>query len=465
VQFYLSLRPSRVVLILLFLLAGCARPASDIPTPGSEGGGDSYFPHLGNGGYDSLHYTIDLAVDAETNRLAGTTTILAQATQPLSAFNLDFLGLEIAAIQVNGEAANFQRVGSELTVTPVAAIARGAEFTVTVRYSGIPQPVEDPSVPFAQGWMQIGESIVVFSEPSGAMNWYPVNNHPTDKATYTFRITVAKPLVVAANGLLQQQVDNGTTTTYIWEARNPMASYLATVAIGTFVVESEVTTNGLPLRNYFPPNLDQKVSAPFDRTAEMIDYFSSILGPYPFEAYGVVVIDGVLDGYLETQTLSLFDKDPVEEFVVVHELAHQWFGNSISLHRWQDIWLNEGFATYSQALWTEHTQGTRARDEELRWMYREIERRQQPLADPSPEGMFDWSTYVRGALTLHALRLAVGDEDFFSILRAYYERFGNGTASTQDFIVLAEEVSGEELDDLFHAWLYATEIPPMPTNR
>ncbi len=460
-----SLRSIGIVLAMLFLLTGCMPWERAVPTAGSEGVGDSYFPQLGNGGYDTLHYTIDLAVDTQTNTISGTTTIRAQATQSLSAFNLDFLGLDIAEVQVNDQMVIFQRAGSELTVTPAVALTNHDEFTVAIRYSGVPQPVKDAAIPFPHGWVKIEKSIVVVSEPSGAMNWYPVNNHPSDKATYTFRITVAKPYVVAANGLLQEEINNGNTTTYIWEAGDPMASYLATVSIGEYVVETEASLNGVPIRNYFPPNLDRKISASFDRTGEMIDYFSSILGPYPFEVYGVVVIDGVLDGYLEAQTLSLFDRDPIGDWTIPHELTHQWFGNSISLHRWQDIWLKEGFATYSQALWTEHTSGIRARDEELRAMYGEIESRQRPLADPSPQEMYDLSTYVRGALTLHALRVQVGDEHFFSILRTYYERFRNSTASTEDFIAVAEDVSGQKLDDLFDAWLYATAIPPFPVGQ
>ncbi len=428
---------------------------------GSDGLGDPYYPQLGNGGYDVLHYTIDLIVDMDDNTITGTTTIEARAIQPLRAFNFDFLGLEISEILVNGARANFDRQGGELTIAPASPLMNGDIFTTTVAYSGVPEPVDDPGVSFAQlGWVVYEPGVFTLSEPSGAMSWYPVNNHPTDKATYTFRITAPKPFVVAANGLLQAEIDNGETITYLWQAGDPMASYLATVNIAQFTVLTDVGPDGLPIRNYFPPGARATIIETFKPTADMIAFFSRILGPYPFEAYGVVVMDVDFPAALETQTLSIFGRPLVRENVVAHELIHQWFGNSVSPATWQDIWLNEGFATYFEALWYEHTAGAEAFDKRMGDLYGSMVNQQlPPPGDPSLEGLFGSTVYVRGAWTLHALRLRVGDEVFFDILRAYYERFQNSHAGTSDFIAVAEGVSGQDLADFFADWLFAEKVP------
>jgi aminopeptidase N len=421
---------------------------------------------MGNGGYDVDHYSIELAVDMDNRSLRGTTTITARATQALSTFNLDFSGLSIRDARVDDRSASFERRGNELTITPGAAVTAGEMFTVAVDYDGVPQPVDDPAVPFAQvGWISTEAGVYVLSEPSGAMSWYPVNNHPTDKASYSFVITVEKPYVVAANGLLRQEIDNGDTITYHWEASDPMASYLATVNIAEFEVMTGSGPNGLPIRNYFPRDSVEQASAAFAPTGEMIKFFSDVLGPYPFEAYGAVVMDANFPGALETQTLSVFGRGALAEGTVAHELAHQWLGNSVSPRTWRDIWLNEGFATYFEALWFEHTRGSNAYDRFMNRSYDSMAAAQLPSpGDPGLDGLFGAAVYQRGAWTLHALRLQIGDELFFDVLREYYQRFEGGNASTSDFAAVAEEVSGQELDGLFEAWLFTPELPPNPRS-
>lgn len=440
---------------------------------GAPGIGDDYFPELGNGGYDAQHYTLDLAWDDETNNLSGTTTINASATQDLTTFNLDFLGFDISEITVNGQSAEFNRDGRELTITPSETLESGAEFTTAVSYSGVPgEGVPNYYDVFARGWNRYQGGVYVASEPNGAAYWYPVNDHPLDKATYTLTITVPKPYVVAANGLLKDMVEAGDTVTYTWEAENPIASYLVTVNIGDFVVEQAKGPNGLPIRNYFPQSLFQQGILTFKPTSDMIQFFSDTFGPYPFDAYGVVVADTRLGFALETQTMTLFGRDAVlngsrSEDVIAHELSHQWFGDSVSLAEWKDIWLNEGFATYAAALWYEHTSGANALDDYMRGIYFALA---NPLSswrfvapgNPPKDDLFNSGVYVRGAWVLHALRLKVGDETFFNILRAYYDRFKYGNATTADFISVAEELSGQHLDDFFDGWLYAKTVPDVP---
>lgn len=453
-----------ILVILLGVIGGVG--AQD------AGMGDPYFPSLGNGGYDAQHYTLDLAVDMDENAIAGTVSIDAQATNDLSVFNLDFIGYTISAIEVNGEPVDFLRQEErELIITPAETIHAGEDFTVAVTYSGVP----DGQVGYSAGWVRYANGVYVASEPAGAARWYPVNDHPRDKATYTFRITVDKPYVVAANGLLQETVDNGATVTYVWESQYPMASYLATVNISEFVVETDEGPDGLPIRNYFPARLAERAPEVFERTPEMIEFFSEIFGAYPFEAYGVVMADTALFFALETQTLSLFGAEVVPnaitgmmprwrnsvETVVAHELAHQWFGNSISPANWEDIWLNEGFATYASSLWTEHTQGAEALKREMQASYELLALAEYAPGEPPANSLFNQGVYMQGAWTLHALRLEVGDETFFEIVRTYYDRFKYGNASTQDFIGVAEEVSGQDLTALFDAWLFAGGVPPV----
>ena len=269
--------------------------------------------------------------------------------------------------------------------------------------------------------------------------------------------------MVAANGLLIDEIDQGDSRTFVWEAGDPMASYLATINIAEFDVIREEGPDGLPIINFFPPERSRWLQRDFAPTAEMISYFSELVGPFPFESYGAIVMDVPFGGALETQTRPVFGRAATMEMIVAHELAHQWFGNSISLAHWQDIWLNEGFATYLHHLWTEQTKGKTVFDATMRGMYTTMKLRQMPPpGKPDLVDLFSPSVYTRGAWTLHALRLAVGDDTFFQILRTYYARFQNSNATTADFIAVAEEVSGQALDDLFQAWLYDEAVPDVP---
>jgi aminopeptidase N len=440
--------------------------ASPLPSA-SDGLGDPYYPQLGNGGYDALHYTLDLLVDMQSGAISGTATLAARATTDLGAFNLDFQGFDIRSIVVGDQPAAYRRTAHELTVAPAVPIRNGEAFTATLRYDGVPQTTISDAIPIPLGWNRYKNGVYVVSEPAGAAAWYPANDHPRDKATYTFRITVPKPYVVAANGQLRDTIDNGDTRTYVWEAADPLASYLATVNIGRFVEQTGQGPNGLPIRNYFPPDVAANARAVFAPTATMIDYFDDLFGPYPFEAYGVVVPDQELGYALETQTLSLFGRDlagasPEQAAsTVAHELAHQWFGDSVSVANWQDIWLNEGFAAYAEWLWQEHVNGPQARDAGIRRTYTVVEGAPPP-GRPPRDDLFNGGVYGRGALTLHALRLRVGDDTFFRTLRTYAERYRYGNASTADFIAVAEEVSQQDLGAFFDGWLYEQQMPEIP---
>lgn len=446
---------------------------------GNDEIGDPFYPGIGNGGYDVQHYDLDLDVNLNTGSITAIAVITAVATQDLSAFNLDFNGFTIQHILIDGLQVEYERSRAELTMIPNAPIENEQAFEVEIAYQGVPPNSQNPT--FAEGWVQYGSGIYVASEPAGARNWYPVNDHPLDKATYTIAITVPEPYVAASNGrLIDTQFRRDGTRTYLWDNAEPTASYLVTVQIAEFAMQSYYTDDGLLIRNFFPVNIAEDAEAIFSQTDEMIAYFETVFGPYPFEVYGVVVVNINLSFALETQTLSMFGRDIVVEQtgrrtgnqgIIAHELTHQWFGNSVSPATWRDIWLNEGFATYGELLWTEHTLGIADRDETISNWYATLNNPDfisSAIAAPgSPPGneineLFNPSVYLRGALTLHALRLTVGDARFFRILRTYAERFAYGNATTEDFIQVAQEISGMNLQDFFQAWLYEKPLPAIP---
>lgn len=459
-----------ILLISLTLITGPLAATGPTGSSGAPGIGDSYYPGLGNGGYDVLHYDLTLDYDVETNTLDATATLEAIATQDLSAFNLDLAGLAVTAITVNGSPADFNHAEAELTITLAEVLAEGAAMTVAITYSGTPEAVRSGAIPIRMGWNHSESGVYTASEPVGASTWYPVNEHPLDKATYTITITVPEPYSAAATGLLQEEIANADgTTTYVFEHDRLAASYLVTVSVGDYIRSEEVGPDDLPIRNYFPPDVAEEAAYDFGRTGEMIALFNELFGPYPFEVYGVVVADEDLGFALENQTLSLFGRNMISgerraEFVVAHELAHQWFGNSVSVADWSHIWLNEGFATYAEALWTEHLRGTDALNNSMRKVYeRQREVENMPLIGAPPaDDLFNRSVYERGALTLHALRQRVGDDVFFEIVREYYAAYQYGNATTDDFITLAEQISGEDLDRFFDGWLFQEALPAIP---
>ncbi len=479
----------RVWIVALALIAGIAWAQE----PGAPGIGDPYYELLGNGGYDVRHYTIELGVDVAQNSVKGTTTIEAVALQDLSAFNLDFSPLTVESVTVDGKPAAYaytrtDRSTGELTITPSAPLVADTAFVVEVSYSGKPGRSVDNTfnMGFSTGWQHTPDGIFAASEPGGSSTWYPVNDHPSDKATYTFRLTVPPGYTAVANGVLEEMTASDDGDTFVWEMRQPMASYLSTIGIGDFARQEDVSPDGVPIRNYFPSEDLARGARAFRNQGAMIDLFTDLFGDYPFEEYGVMVVDVPLGFALETQTISLFGSTALgggigADNVIAHELAHQWFGNMVSPARWQDIWLNEGFATYASWLWAEHDQGEDALTSIVTDTYdflsgnqmieagssqESVRRRLTVFATPGNPGemrLFDTAgVYYRGALVLHALRLEVGDEAFFATLRAYLERHAYANATVEDFIATAEEVSGQSLEMFFQGWLYDPLLPDIP---
>lgn len=672
------LRRITVVFAAVLALVASGTPANAQPKfrPGAPGIGDPYFPLAGNGGYDVKHYGLDIKYTPDTDRLAGVAVITARATQDLSAFNLDLHGLTVRSLTVNGLSARWSRHDDELTVTPRKGLPSGRTFVAVVRYDGVPGIITNQSLGDG-GVFHTDDGMVIVGQPDVASTWFPVNDHPRDKAAYTTRVTVPRGLEAVSNGVLLSHTTKGSWTTWLWNAKEPMASYLATATVGqyttrsytadgvryfdaidpdllapppahsgtqlaisqtgepaykrlthtidvpasggrmTFWVSRETESNWdyffveahtagaddwttLPdanghtsadtgnlcgyagdvhpfLLNYLtptedgdctptgatgawnaatgvsngyeqwsidlsayagkraevslsyeddpsytppgvfvddiavstgqgttsfeadgdtldgwtpggpppgsepnpntwivgtvadePPTTGSIANASLAREPEIIKFESDIFGPYPFSAAGGIVDDVAGLGFaLENQTRPIYARefftDAVNgDSVVVHELAHQWYGDSLTVANWRDIWLNEGFATYAEWLWSER-EGLATAQENFDGYYDNIPA-DDPfwtlrIADPGPDRLFDQAVYGRGGMTLHALRLRVGDAVFFRILKSWASTYAGRNVSTEQFVALSERISGQQLDDLFNAWLYTPSKP------
>ncbi|MFL1897974.1 M1 family metallopeptidase [Streptomyces tauricus] len=444
----------------------CLIATAPAPHPGADGVGDPYFPQLGNGGFDVRHYGLDVAYNPDTDRLDGRTTITARATQNLSSFNLDLQKLEVTKIEVNSRRARFTREGDEIRISPRDSLRKNKTFTVTVTYGGVPEPLSGPIVFGSDyGWMKTTDGVFVACEPNAASTWFPSSDHPGDKAAFDIRIKAPKGLTGVSNGRLVGTYDKGGQTVAHWRESKPMATYLATATIGKFDVRQGTTPGGIPIYVAIDPVLENSNNVDvYGLTAEATDYWSKIFGPYPFEETGAIVDDMPQAGFsLETQTKPVYSAVR-SEGTIVHELAHQWFGDSVSVEKWKHIWLNEGFATYSQWLWTEHKGTQSAHDAFLAgYNARPADSAfwQTVVGDPQRDTMFASAVYQRGAMTLQVLRERIGDKAFFKLLPAWTKQNRYGNANTDDFIRLAEKISGKQLDVLFQTWLFTQGKPAL----
>jgi len=467
-------RAGTAAVVTALALAGCSaddeapRPApSVVPSfaPGADGAGDPYFPRYGNGGYDVGGYDLKLNYAPASGQLDGTATITATATQDLSAFNLDLAHLVAGKVTVNGLAATSKAVGNELVVTPSAGIVKGSAFTVVVDYGGKPRALGNETLGVG-GWLRTRDGAFALGQPESASTWFPVNDHPSDKATFALSMTVPDGLEVLGNGLPGERASSAGKTTWRWAESKPLASYLAFVVIGQYRV-STGTHDGKPMIIAIPESLpaDGDAARSLARTGEIADFLATQFGPYPFDSYGGVVLDDGRVGYaLETQSRPVYGNTfflgRPNATVVAHELAHQWYGDSVALARWQDIWLNEGFATYAEWLWQEH-EGDRTAQQSFDRVYSGFNW-SVPTGDPGPSRIFGDAVYQRGAMTVHALRRTIGDPAFFALLKSWPAEHRDGNARTEDFIEAAERAGGKDLGDFFEAWLFGTQKPPLP---
>ncbi|KZM75133.1 M1 family metallopeptidase [Nocardia terpenica] len=431
---------------------------------------DDYLPHNGNRGYRVSRYELDLVYKVASNRLAGRAVITAATTRARPRFSLDLAqSLTVTKLFVNGsKAAKYTHQRGKLTFAPAQQIPAGGALTIDVHYRGTPRPVHGPWGEV--GWEELSDGVLVSGQPNGAASWFPCDDHPGAKASYRISVTADSPYYVVANGVLTHKRVKASQTTWVYEQPEPMSSYLATVQIGPYrnYRIHPAASGEPPMQAILPPKLLPRFEHDFARQPLMMAEFQRRFGPYPFEGYTVVVTDDELEIPLEAQGLSIFganhcDGERGSERLIAHELAHQWFGNSLTVRRWRDIWLHEGFACYAEWIWSEAAGGPSA-DALARAAWQHLSRAPQDIVigDPGPGAMFDDRVYKRGALTLHALRRYLGDPKFFTLLRNWTARHRHATVDTTEFAALAERFSETSFRPLWEQWLYKTALPDLP---
>jgi aminopeptidase N len=453
------------------------------PTPGAPGIGDRLYPTLGNGGYDALHYALDLryATRAPGQGVDGTVTMVARATQSLSRFDLDFSGTGVGSVTVDGHAARFVRRGAELVVVPARPIADHDRFTVTVHHFTARPRVADPERILSTAFVSTRDGSVTAGQPNVMHAVYPCNDHPRDKASFSFRFDVPAGTTAVANGVLTGRHRHGSRMVWTYQQRQPMATELTQLAVGAFTVIRRASVDGVQVRDVVPTRLVPQYRSRLAVERGQLQWMRARVGAFPFDAYGSLVVGTRLGFALETQTLSLFDTAwfttlprGVWDPVMLHELSHHWFGDSVAPYEWSDVWLNEGHATWyeftyaAQRRYLDDDTGIARLPALMRSLYRAGDSYRSafgPVARPrtgDPDAVFNPNVYEGGALVLFALRQRVGDPTFRRIERAWVTRYRNRSASTRDFIRLASQVSGRDLDPFLTSWLYARRTPPMP---
>ncbi|MHA7155062.1 M1 family metallopeptidase [Arthrobacter sp. TMN-50] len=439
----------------------------------SSGVPDPYTPGHGSEDWTALHYDLELDYRLASNRLAGRALVSGRVTGPASRLHhrieLDLAGLKVTKVNLGvGRVLRFSNRGSRLVVIPAEPLAGGHEFTLDIRYGGNPLPVR--SVWGELGWEELTDGVLVAGQPTGSPSWFPCNDHPGHKATYRIAVTTDTNYRAVCNGRLISHTPRASRGTWVYHQPEPMATYLATVQIGRYQLDQS-GASPVPQFTAAPAGLRDAARRALARQPDMMRTFSDLFGPYPFETYTVVVADDVLEIPLEAQSLSILGRNHLtngweSQRLIAHELSHQWFGNSLTADSWRDIWLHEGFACYAEWLWSERS-GNLSTAQRAADAWRGLAAKPEDLVigDPGAAHMFDDRVYKRGALALHALRTAAGDELFFTLLRDWTTRFRHRNVTTADLVDVADDicagVTGFDAAALLKPWLYQTRLPPL----
>ncbi|OBA96079.1 peptidase M1 [Mycobacteriaceae bacterium 1482268.1] len=428
---------------------------------------DPYVPHTGNFGYRVSRYELELEYKVAANRLTGWVTITAATLAELRTFTLDLSdALSVTRVSVNGRRpADFNCSDGKLHIALSSKLPAGAAMTIRIRYGGNPRPLQ--TLWGDVGFEELSEGVLVAGQPNGASSWFPCDDHPSSKASYRIQISSENPYRVVANGELKSRRTRAAMTTWTYELTEPTSTYLITLQIGVYEMY-RLQKSPVLMQAALPARLKRNFDHDFGRQPQMMNLFVKRFGPYPLATgYTVVVTDDELEIPLEAQGISIFGSNHCggsrrTERLIAHELAHQWFGNSVTARRWRDIWLHEGFACYAEWLWSEES-GGRSAEEWARHYYQRLVESPQDLllSDPGPRDMFDDRVYKRGALTLHALRGVIGDDNFFALLRDWTTRHRHSTAVTDDFTGLAANYVDVSLRPLWDGWLYSKDVPPL----
>ncbi|MHA7305801.1 M1 family metallopeptidase [Arthrobacter sp. TMN-49] len=445
-----------------------------LATPEVPAAPDPYTPLHGSTHYAVKHYDLELTVRLAGNQVQGRAIISATALVPLASVDLDLIGLGLDKAFVDGirVVKHAQRAGKVQLRLP-APVEAGTDFTMDVRYSGIPAP--DDGAWGEVGWEELDDGVLVAGQPTGAPTWFPCNDRPDDKASYRISVTTDADYTAVCNGTLVSHSKKSSRETWVYEQSAPMATYLATVQIGRYkllALPARAGESRLPITVAVPKQLQAKAATALSRQREMVDVFTQSFGPYPFPTYTVVVTADQLEIPLEAQSLSIIGCNHLDtgwesQRLIAHELSHQWFGNSLTLASWRDIWLHEGFACYAEWLWSEEsgslTVAERAAAAHAKLLAEPVV---LTVGDPGVELMFDDAVYKRGALALEALRAAAGQENFFTLLHRWVAENRHGSVSTAAFVALADQlcagVPGFSATAILTPWLFRQPLPPLP---
>ncbi|MGW2616822.1 M1 family metallopeptidase [Streptomyces sp. NPDC001500] len=440
------------------------------------GVGDRLFPYLGNPGYDVASYDLSFTYSGVNSEpLQAVTTIDAWTTAALDRINLDFAHGKVDSVEVDGEPAAFAGAGDDLVVTPRSSLPPGSWVRITVRHTSDPLSADDRD----GGWVRTADGLAMANQADAAHLVFPCNDHPSDKAMFTIHVTAPNDYTAVAGGLPAGVERVGATTTWTYRTQHPMATELAQVSIGRSTVVHREGPHALPVRDVVPTKDRAALEPWLKKTPEQIAWMEGKVGPYPFETYGLLMADASTGFELETQTLSLFEKDLFTEpgypkwyveSIMVHELSHQWFGDSVSPRSWSDLWLNEGHATWYEALYAQEKAG-RTLEARMKAAYGASDRWRAaggpPALPKAPNpgqkiSIFRPNVYDGAALVLYALRQEIGVPAFERLERAWVRNHHDSTATTADFERLAEGISGRELSGFFKDWLYGEKTPAMP---
>ncbi|WP_326815104.1 M1 family metallopeptidase [Streptomyces sp. NBC_01763] len=458
----------------LLATASATLVAATLPAPVPLGIGDSLFPHLGNPGYDVLSYDIGFTYHGNNKPLDAVTTIDARTTEPLDRINLDFARGSVRSVDINGLRADFAAADEDLVVEAPGRLPAGVPLHITVRHTSDPSGDQNSG-----GWLRTSDGLAMANQADAAHRVFPSNDHPADKAYFTFRVTAPEELTVVANGLPAGKVRQGSSTTWTYRTAHPMATELAQVSIGRSTVLERTGPHGLPVRDVVPSADAKDLERWLKKTPGQLEWMERQVGRYPFETYGVLVADTKTGFELETQTLTLFERSVFTtgiypewyvDSIMVHELAHQWFGNSVSPQAWSDLWLNEGHASWYEARYAEE-HAKRSLERRMRDAYTRSDSWRaaggppaRPVA-PSPGekiSIFRPAVYDGSALVLYALRQEIGEPAFDQLERSWVRTRRDSTATTKDFVRLASQIAGRDLTAFFDGWLYRAKTPPMP---
>ncbi|ULH16574.1 M1 family metallopeptidase [Deinococcus sp. KNUC1210] len=436
-------------------------PVSSLPAGFSvpAGAGDSIYPALGTPGLDVTHYDLSIRSDPRIDTLSGQAVLNITALSDLNQIALDFAGPTTSEVLLNDQVARFAQVGEKLLILPSTPLKAGTRFTLGVTYQGTPALHLDLGLRL--GWITQDDASYTYSEPDAAHTYFPCNDLPADGASFTLHLDVPAGYTAVASGVQTgQHSQNGRTVTD-FDLPQETATYALGIQVGRLDVVTRPRAGNVALRDAFPTDTPPSVRAPFARVADMLSVLTGWFGPYPFAVYGVALTHDPQLLALETATLSTFPAREQGEEVGLHELAHQWFGDSVRLGDWSDVWLNEGFATYAELLWAEHL-GQDSRSLLRRWYTALMRQAARPLVATAAPQLFDSTSYQRGALTLHVLRLKIGDASFRRVLQQYAASYAGRSARTADFLNVVREVSGQTAVDALQPWVSSPSLPPLP---